>query len=113
MKQQQRETYADAVIAVLTFTTKFPALDDPVVADIVRQAITRHAETPNPAFEVIIDDPGVANWRLKAHTTPGRIRLACYRTERRVDERAMESRVNRDLDRLATRLATKKGEHRG
>lgn len=109
MKQQQREAYADAVIAALTFTTRFPDLSDPTVADVVRQAIMRHAATPYAAFEVIIDDPISANWRLKAHATPGQVRLACYRMKPGVDERAMESRVNRDLDRLAT----KKGEHRG
>ncbi|MEU8310641.1 hypothetical protein AB0C84_44510 [Actinomadura sp. NPDC048955] len=70
--------YAPAVVAALT--REFLDLADDHLAGIVREAVTAHALAPDPAFEVILDAPAMANWRQRAHPTERRrLRVACHR----------------------------------
>ena len=72
----RHERYADGVVEVLH--VEFSDLDDPMVADVVRTAILHQLAAPAPGFEVILDSPISANWRLKAGPPPTTFRLACY-----------------------------------
>jgi hypothetical protein len=58
------EGYATAVVRVLR--DHFPDLADPIVATVVTDAVERHARNPEGPFEVIVDDPITAKWRLHA-----------------------------------------------
>jgi hypothetical protein len=69
------ETYATAVVRVLR--DHFPDLADPVVAAVVTHAVERQAREASQVFEVIVDDPRSARWRLKARSDDRtRVRLA-------------------------------------
>lgn len=75
----------------------FPDLEDPIVAEVIGEAIQKHHTTPSPMFEALLDAQG--NWRLKpdGHGS-GRVRLACYRFN--------ETPADRDrTDRLDAALA--------
>ena len=90
-------SYAEAVVR--TLAEHFPGLADPMTAGIIKAAVTDQATSPRDTFEVIVDDPRRADWRLKgrpggsppgtAHllppdrTRPGR--AAPIRRERRPD----------------------------
>jgi hypothetical protein len=58
------KNYAAAVVKVLR--EHFPDLNDPVVAAFVTDLIERHVRDPQAPFEVIVDDPISAKWRLHA-----------------------------------------------
>lgn len=101
-KSQAAAEYATAVVGVLA--AEFPELTDPGVASEVRAAVERHVRSPSRAFEVIIDDPAVANWRLRAaRDSSGRVRLACYRFGPSAADLDRERRVNEVLDRQLAR----------
>jgi hypothetical protein len=76
------DLYAAAVLGVLL--AQFPAeLADPHVQDVVRRHVARQWRDPQATFEVIIDNPVAARWRLKPnHVLPspgqGFVRLAHY-----------------------------------
>ncbi|MGI5292755.1 hypothetical protein ACQEVF_56920 [Nonomuraea polychroma] len=72
------DAYAESVVTALT--PHFSDLEDAVTADVVRDAVRKHALNHGDHVEVIIDSAYVANWRLKAASNqPGRVRVACYR----------------------------------
>jgi hypothetical protein len=101
--QQQREAvdrdpYANAVIKVLA--ADFPDLRDPDVASIVRKHVYANARTQN-LIEVIVDDPGRANWRLvQAPHDRRRVRLGCFRINAGQASQEREERLNAALDAL-------------
>jgi hypothetical protein len=78
-------SYAESVVGVLR--EHFPDLADPTAAEIIARAVRRQANDPHDAFEVIVDNPRSANWRLRAwREDRRRVHLACYRmTERDQD----------------------------
>jgi hypothetical protein len=95
--------YADDVVRLLA--ADFPDLQDPVVADIVRGHIYRHASDPGGFLEVIVDDPISARWRLVAapgRSQQGRVRLACRRLNPREADLEREERLNAALQTIQT-----------
>jgi hypothetical protein len=69
--------YAKNVVEVLR--REFKDLEDPLVAEVVGDAVQQQQVTPSQAFEVILD-ASMANWRLKWNGEAlSRIRLACYK----------------------------------
>jgi hypothetical protein len=85
MTSDDADLYAAAVIGVLL--ARFPdELADPDVQDLVRRHVARQWRDPQATFEVIIDHPPAARWRLKPnHVFPGPeqgyVRLANYGTD--------------------------------
>ena len=86
-EQENVSDYAESVIQILH--EHFPGLaGDTLSTQIIRQAVARQALSPSDSFEVIVDDPVTANWRLKACRGHHRseVRLSCHRmTERDAD----------------------------
>lgn len=63
--EAEMDSYANAVIAALA--SDFPDLRDPMIAGIIRKAVYVNARgSSRVGFEVIVDDPFTANWRLVA-----------------------------------------------
>lgn len=90
----QEADYAFAVLDILA--SEFPNL--PTGATIV-DAINRHATTPD-RFELIVDHPTLANWRLcEDPDNPGRVRLACCKPPNQTSAADMqrERRINNRL----------------
>lgn len=69
--------YAAAVVDVLA--DEFPdLLADPAVARILENKIVRHATTPEPQFDWIMD-MGTLSWRLKAdQIEAGKVRITYH-----------------------------------
>lgn len=89
--------YADAVVTALT--AEFPDLADNTTAQIVRSAVAKHVAAPAATFEVILDSPVTANWRLRAdREKPAHVRVACYRVTPTQMDLDREQQLN---DRLA------------
>lgn len=100
MGNTNAEGYASAVVSVLV--TEFSALAEPDTASLVRKVIAQHVAVPTSSFEVILDSPTLANWRLRAHREhPSRVRLACHRLEQTSTDLDQEQRVNAALDRIS------------
>lgn len=97
-----RKSGADYPAAVVdTLAGEFSDLTNPTTAALVREAIARHTDQPHAAFECIIDDPVLANWRLRPHRdTPSRVRVAYYRLNPTQADRDREQRVNQALNEL-------------
>ncbi|MFI6743967.1 hypothetical protein ACIBI9_64830 [Nonomuraea sp. NPDC050451] len=53
-------------------------MTDPTTAGVVETSIVAYLADPAPGWEVILDSPASANWRLKPDTG-NRIRVACTR----------------------------------
>jgi hypothetical protein len=93
------DTYAESVVGVLR--EHFPDLTDPMVAAALTTAIKRQVRNPHEAFEFIVDDPGSANWRLKARSEDRRrVHLACYRRTQRESDVLLTHTVNGALSAL-------------
>ena len=58
------EDYAASVVRILR--DRFPDLAHPVTAKVVTDLIEKHARNPQDPFEIIVDDPIPAKWRLRA-----------------------------------------------
>ncbi|WP_433358744.1 hypothetical protein [Streptosporangium sp. CA-115845] len=71
-----RAAYAQHVVDVLS--RHFDELHTPHTADIVITSVERQLRTPDPAWEVFLDNPSVANWSLKPGAAGG-LRVACRR----------------------------------
>lgn len=69
--------YAALVISTLRGQRDIGPIPDSAAA-IISRHVRNHAAAPGEHFEVIVDDVGRANWRLKRGGTPGRVRLAAY-----------------------------------
>jgi hypothetical protein len=74
---------------------------DQMTAEIITEAVERQAGDPSDSFEVIVDDPRRADWRLKAarHGRRG-VRLACYRMNKRDVDVQLTYTVNTALSAL-------------
>lgn len=94
-------TYTAAVIRVLA--EEFPAeLSNPVTKQIISEAVSRQANRGGDHFEVIVDNPALANWRLKADRQDRRrVRLACCRLPVSPADQERERRINTVLAAIA------------
>ena len=97
-KQRRAERYAAAVVGALT--EEFPDLDDPMTAKIVRDEVVRHVNEPGRAFECVLDDLALANWRLRPNRTSPRVRVACYHLNPSNADLDRERQINHALDGL-------------
>lgn len=71
------EGYAISVVRVLS--RYFSDLHDPATARLVTDTIEHQARHPEASFEIIVDDPGSARFRLKsASWDRRRVRLAYF-----------------------------------
>lgn len=97
-KKQRAERYADAVVEVLVEMVPTFQADE---HGVVREAIVRRAVAggQDPTFEVIVDHPVTANWRLRS-APDGRVRLADFGYARNAERRLVEARVNSRLGDL-------------
>lgn len=96
-------SYAASVVEVLR--KHFPDLADPVTAGIIEEANERQACDQRDSFEFIVDDPGSANWRLKARSKDRRwVYLACYRMTERESDVQLVHTVNTALSVLETEI---------
>ena len=69
--------YAASVVEVLR--EHFPDLNDPVTAAAVSASVEYNERHPAASFEVIVDDPRSARWRLKARSDDRRrVRVAYF-----------------------------------
>ena len=67
---ETKASYAAQVVEVLR--EHFPDLaGDPEAAGIIAAAVSRQMADPRDSFEVIVDSPWTANWRLKARPGGG------------------------------------------
>lgn len=95
------DPYASAVLDVLA--GDFPDLRDPHVAALVRKRVYLNARVPGH-LEVILDDPGRANWRLVgAAADRRRVHLGCWKLNRTNADRERLDRLNAALDALDTK----------
>ena len=85
--------YAERVVGVLR--EYFPADLSDLAAQIITEATEHQVRDPQSSFEVIVDSPYAANWRLKARSEDRRqVRLACFRVTRRDSDAQFERTVN-------------------
>lgn len=91
--------YAAQVDAVLArmMPSAYAMGDRPVIVDLIAQ----HARNPKPAFELIVDDPTSARWRLVANRRrAGTVMLVCHRATVSAADRTTELTVNEALVEL-------------
>ncbi|MGV9310362.1 hypothetical protein ACWDLG_43960 [Nonomuraea sp. NPDC003727] len=93
-------SYARQVVQILA--AYFDDLTDPTTADIVATSIAAYLAEPVPGWEVILDTPAIANWRLKPDTG-NRIRVACTRLPPRTPDAAQQQR-DREREQALTAL---------
>ena len=92
-------SYAKSVTDVLR--EHFPDLADPATAGIITNAIWRQASNPRDSFELVVDSPASANWRLKARSEDRRrVYLTCYRRVEREPDAQLVHTVNEALSAL-------------
>jgi hypothetical protein len=78
----------------------FPRLKDRTLELIVLENVARQAEMPSRAFELVVDDPSSANWRLVPdHVGPDRwrVQLACCKPRPSHANGERERRINMAL----------------
>ncbi|TDC07924.1 hypothetical protein E1267_11930 [Nonomuraea longispora] len=92
--------YARRVVQALV--EHFDELTDAMTSDIVEKSITASLFHPFDGWEVILDSPYVANWKLKPDTG-NRIRVACIRTPPRTPD-PVQTQRDLDRERALTRL---------
>jgi hypothetical protein len=94
--------YAEAAVEVLA--PHFPDLTDPVTKVVVTELIEHHARNPQVPFEVIVDDPVAAKWRLRPDSQDrARVLLFIHRTGLRGNDDALRAvTVNDALRALET-----------
>ncbi|WP_329051179.1 hypothetical protein OG738_03615 [Amycolatopsis sp. NBC_01488] len=92
--------YATGVVDTLVDLGGFSDLSAPTTAGIVWEALIRHIQQPDAAFECIVDTPALANWRLRPRRSAlARVRLSCFRLAPTEADLERERRVNEALDR--------------
>ena len=97
MRAKTADRYTDSVMAVLE--AHFDDLTDPIVFEVVANAVRRQTLQPADHFEVILDMPS-ANWRLKRGLDGHGIRLSNYHL---IDSPARDAKcaaVNAALDAI-------------
>lgn len=100
-KARAAEQYADAVVAVLT--PEFPDLNESHIRAFVAGEITEYVTSHSGVLDVALDDAPPVRWRLRddRDQPPGRIRLACRRSDASGADRAREDRINAALREIA------------
>lgn len=96
--QTLAEQYASAVYRVLV--DDFPNLNTRTLYLLIREQVGRQAEAPSRAFEVIVDDPMVANWKLVPDATGPdrwRVQVACCKPRPSHANARREQRINAAL----------------
>lgn len=94
--------YATDVVRVLIMVGDFADLSDPAITEVVYQAVVKHLRDPRESWECIVDNPILANWRLRPHHDQvGRVRLGCYRHTTTMGNVERERVVNEALNQLA------------
>lgn len=75
---------------------------DTTTTEVVRNILNRLVDDIPDTFELIVDPPGAANWRLKPDRNNGRwaLRMACYRYTPTRDDQARVDRINEHLRNL-------------
>lgn len=92
--------YARRVVANLR--DHFPDLNDPVVAEVIGEAVQKHHAVPDETFEALLDSAG--NWRLRPNSQiPGRVLVACYRFKESDADRTKVERLNTALAEISFR----------
>jgi hypothetical protein len=102
MTTPEPETYAASVVRVLREhgVSWLPTAMD---AEIVTKLIEEQQRDPKDSFEVIVDSPHAARWRLKARSDDRtRVRLACFALGRNSTVVEFERTVNDALRALET-----------
>jgi hypothetical protein len=95
----ETRSYAASVVEVLR--EHFPGLADPATAEVITDLIEHHVRYPLAPFEVIVDDPISAKWRLHADNRDRRRVLLYIHRARHSDAEAELSRtVNNALRAL-------------
>lgn len=92
------EQYAADVYRALV--DDFPNLNTRTLYLLIREQVGRQAEAPSLAFEVIVDDPMVANWRLVPDVTGPdrwRVQVACCKPRPSHANTRREQRINAAL----------------
>lgn len=93
------DPYANAVLRALV--GDFPQLRDFTVANVVRRNLYAHHHTNRGrGLEIIVDNPISANWRLIAAPKPGRVQLACWRTNLTGADQERLDRLNEALSQI-------------
>ena len=90
--------YAAAVHRVVA--DEFPRLDTETLRRIVVENVARQAEAPMRSFELIVDEPVVANWKLVPdHTGDNRwrVQILCCKQRPSHANAAREQRINAAL----------------
>jgi hypothetical protein len=98
--RSKNDKYAQAVVDVLA--ADFVDLTaDPAVAQALRRVLAAHSADPQQPFEWIVDEPIVANWRLKNDPrASGRVRLTCHKLYPSTADQELEDKVNARLTEL-------------
>jgi hypothetical protein len=98
ISQEMAARYAQAVHKALL--DDFPRLMERRLTLIVWEMVARQAELASPAFELIVDDPRVANWRLVPDATGSdrwRVQIACRKVRPSLAQGRREQRLNTAL----------------
>jgi len=91
--------YAASVVQVLR--EHFPDLTDPATAEVITNLIKHHVRYPQAPFEVIVDDPVSAKWRLHADNRDRRrVLLYIHRTRHSEADAELSRTVNDALRAL-------------
>jgi hypothetical protein len=96
--EQAAQRYAAAVHQALT--DDFPGLKKRTLELIVLENVARQAEAPSQAFQLVVDDPTVANWRLvpdHVGSDRWRVQLACCKANPSHANSERERRINTAL----------------
>lgn len=95
------ETYAESVVQVLR--EHFRDLTDPATALVVTDLIAWQARNPKDGFEVIVDNPVSAKWRLHADNRDRRrVLLYIHRARPSEADAELSRTVNDALRALET-----------
>lgn len=80
---QAKGSYAENVLAILVEHFDL----NPTERHVIEEALTRQHTAPSRTFEVIVDSPFSANWRLRPdQADPRLVHLSDYRTPLRTGE---------------------------
>lgn len=92
------EHYAAAVHRILA--EEFPHVGGKTLARLIVENVARQAEMPLRSFELIVDEPTLANWRLVPEQTGPdrwRVQVICCKPRPSHANAAREQRINTAL----------------
>lgn len=95
---KRTNTLTAAAAAIIDVIADECGIDyDDTSRDVIRDAIVRQLNAPTDPFELIVDSPRAANWRLKANAAGPGIRLADYHMSTSAHWTAIEDTANRRI----------------